>query len=219
VPTPSRLRRLRRRPPTVGDMARPPRMQICDGTYHVTSRGNSRRKIFIDESDQIRFLTLFGLVVQLRRWTCHGYCLMPSHYHLLFTTKEADLARGMQRLNSTYAQSFNKRYADVGHVFQGRYYSVLVETERHMVELCRYIALNPVRAGLCDRAEDWPWSSYRAVAGLVEAPAFLSVEETLKYFGNDTSAARRELVDFVSEGAASQRADRIEAGSDPVSTS
>jgi putative transposase len=124
---------------------------------------------------------------------------MSTHYHLVVRTPNPDLALGMQRLNACYGQEFNHRYRLQGHVFFRRYHSVLIEREAHLLELWRYVAMNPVRAGLCTSAEEWPWSSYGAVLGALPSPAFLSAEWVLELFGRDAANARRRLRMFVEE--------------------
>ena len=144
-------------------MARPPRILVPGGVYHVTGRGNRKQLIFRDDRDCEWFLAIAEEVSGRRSWEPLAYCLMPNHYHLVVQTPKPDLSLGMQRLNSRYAQAFNHRHDASGHLFQGRFHSVLVGHERHLLELARYLALNPVRAGLCDRPGEWRWSSYREI--------------------------------------------------------
>lgn len=110
-------------------------------------------------------LEVLGRVVEQFRWKCHAYCLMDNHYHLLVETEEGNLSRGMRQLNGIYTQTFNRRHGRVGHVLQGRYKAILVEKGRHLLELCRYVVLNPARAGAVKTPGAWKWSSYRATAG------------------------------------------------------
>ena len=140
---------------------------------------------------------LLGLLVDRYGWHCYGYCLMTTHYHLLVMTPRPDLARGMQWLNGLYAQMFNRRHAHEGHVFRGRYNSTLVEAEGHLVELHRYLPLNPVRAGVCGSPSDWPWSSYRATIGLDPAPGFLMLGPVLELFAVSEGVARKRFAAFV----------------------
>ena len=144
-------------------MARPPRILVPGGIYHVTGRGNRKQLIFRDDRDCEWFLAIADEVSEKRGWERLAYCLMPNHYHLLVQTPKPDLSLGMQRLNSRYAQAFNHRHETSGHLFQGRFHAVLVGYESHLLELARYLALNPVRAGLCDRPGEWRWSSYREI--------------------------------------------------------
>jgi REP-associated tyrosine transposase len=176
---------------------RPPREQIPGATYHVTSRGNRRQPIYEDDDDRVLFLKLLRDVVFTHKWIFHFYCLMTTHYHLVFSTPAPDLAVGMHRLNGIYARCFNRRHGHSGHVFERRYHSVLVKRDSHFMGLCRYVALNPVRAGLCTSALDWPWSSYRAAVGAARCPDFVSLAAIHRGFAQDERAARRLLRLFV----------------------
>jgi len=141
-------------------MARAPRVQFAGGVYHVTARGNRRQAIYQDDDDRRRFLRIHDRVVRRYGWRIHAYCLMTNHFHLLIETPEANLSRGMQRLNSEYATYYNTRFALVGHLFQQRFVSRIIESEMYFHEVLRYIAFNPVRAGLCEHPAEWPWSSF-----------------------------------------------------------
>src|SRR5438874_2291483 len=143
-------------------MARPRRLQVAGGFFHVTARGNRRQPVFTDDVDVERFLAILAEVAARYGWRVHAYCLMTNHYHLLVETPEANLSAGFHRLNFLYAQWFNRRHGLDGHLFQGRFHSVLIERQEHLIELARYIVLNPVRAGLCGHPGEWRWSSYRA---------------------------------------------------------
>jgi putative transposase len=184
-------------------MARQLRNEFPGAVYHVTSRGNARGRLFYEQRDEGVYLRTLARVVEDSRWLCHAYCLMPNHVHLVLETPKPNLALGMRRLNSTYAQAFNQRRGRVGHVFQGRYKAVLVERETHLLEVCRYVVLNPVRAGLCATAADWPTSSYRATAGHSDPPRFLSVAWILGQFGANTVEARERYRAFVADGSGS----------------
>jgi REP-associated tyrosine transposase len=164
-------------------MPRSRRPEVAGGIHHVTARGNGRRIVFRDDADRIVFLRFVREVVGRCDWSCLTYCLMDNHFHLLVMTNEPTLAVGMQRLNGRYAQHFNARHGQSGHLWQGRYHSELIEREPHLLEAFRYIALNPVRSGLCKSPEAWPWSAHRAVAGL-EPAAFVAVPQTLGYFAS-----------------------------------
>jgi putative transposase len=193
-------------PLTLPAMPRPPRLQVPGGIYHVTSRGNRHEAIFHEGIDRERFLSMFGEVAALCLWRCHAYCLMSNHYHLLLETQEGNISSGMQRLNGRYARWFNRRHGFEGHVFQERFHTVLVESNWHLLELSRYIAMNPVRAGLCSHAADWPWSSYRALVGQTPAPPFLSSETVLANFGSTPDLARRAFCRFLDDALPSQSA-------------
>ncbi len=142
----------------VSDVSRRPRNLLNDGVFHVTARTTDDRALFRDDSDRGRFIALLTQTVRTLRWSCHAYCLMTTHYHLLVETSQASLSKGMHRLNGVYAQGFNKRHARKGHVFEERFSAFVVESDEHFVAACQYVLGNPVRAGICDLAEDWPWS-------------------------------------------------------------
>lgn len=185
---------------SVQTVARPLRLEYAGAVYHVTSRANARGPLFRDDPDRRAFLRTLAEVVARYRWLCHAYCLMDNHYHLLLETPRPNLALGLRRLNGVYAQAFNRRHRRVGHLVQGRYKAVLVERESHLLELCRYVVLNPVRARLCATATEWTWSSYRATAGEAPVPAFLTVAWVLAHFGAPTQEAARRYRTFVAEG-------------------
>ena len=189
-------------------MPRPPRLQAPGATYHVTTRGNRRQEIFTDPRDRLRFLQLLEQVVGLLGWRCHAYCLMTNHYHLLVQTLEADISQGMQRLNGAYAKWFNWRHGFEGHLFERRFHDELVEGHAHLLELTRYIVLNPVRAGIVGTAGRWRWSSYDATIGTRPQPAFLTTSWVLSLFSDDPSRARKLYADFVGAGALDYRRSR-----------
>jgi putative transposase len=138
-------------------MPRIARSSLPDGIFHVTARGNAREVIFRDGIDFADFERQLFRVRDYFDWTLHAYCLLPNHYHLIVETSRVDLSTGMQRLNGRYAQSFNERYERVGHVFQNRFKSFVIESEEHFVRALAYVGANPVEAGLCERSDDWPW--------------------------------------------------------------
>ena len=177
-------------------MPRPPREQ-APGIYHVTSRGNRGQVTFATDRDRVRFLGLLDTVCARAGWTVHAYCLMQNHYHLVLEVEDPTLSRGLQQLNGVFAQTFNRRHGFVGHLFQGRFHSVRVDTEPHLLELARYLPLNPVRARLCDEPADWPWSSYRATLGISRAAPFLEVDRVLGLFALDRRRAREAFRAFV----------------------
>jgi putative transposase len=186
------------------DLPRPPRIDAADCTHHITSRGNRRQEIFFDDIDRRRFLGLLDGISANLGWRLHAFCLMTNHYHLVVETRQPNLSRGMHRLNGMYARWFNWRHGFDGHVFQGRFHAVLVDNEAHLLELSRYQALNPVRAGLCASPSAWPWGSYRAVAGLAQPPPFLAVDRVLTYFGRDRQRAQQAFRTFVNDAAHSR---------------
>lgn len=181
-------------------MTRPLRLEFEGALYHITSRGDRQESIYETDADRHGFIALLADVCETYNWMCYAYCLMSNHYHLLIETPEANLSRGMRQLNGVYTQQFNRINHRCGHVFQGRYKSILVDKESYLMELARYIVLNPVRAGMERCAQDWPWSSYRATVGLVKTPGWLHVDWLLSAFGKNKPEAITRYVNFVVEG-------------------
>jgi REP element-mobilizing transposase RayT len=181
-------------------MARPLRIEYPGAVYHITGRGNERQGVFLDDIDRIAFLKLVHQVCDRFNWLCHAYCLMTNHYHLLIETIDPTLSRGMRQLNGVYTQAFNRHHGRVGHLFQGRFKAILVEKDAYLLELCRYVVLNPVRANMVQRAEDWKWSSYRATVGMDEVLPLLTVDWILSQFDNLRLNAQEAYKHFVSVG-------------------
>lgn len=185
---------------TVVGMPRPPRPQYAGGVYHVTAQSNTGRIAFEEDLEREWFLELLLAVVERRRWSCRSYCLLSTHYHLLIRTPEPDIAAGMQYLNGCYAQRANWRREEDGHVFKRRYRARTVTTEAHALEIHRYIALNPVRAGLVRNPLDWKWSSLAALLGRCRPDEFLDAQSVWAEFGPGVVSARRRLRTFVWDG-------------------
>lgn len=181
-------------------MARPLRIEFAGALYHVTARGNARQDIYADDNDRQTFLSLLQRAVERFGWYCHAYCLMDNHYHLLIETSTPSLSKGMKYLNGTYTQYYNRQHKRVGHVFQGRFKAILVQKDAYLLELARYIALNPVRAGMVRSAKDWPWSSYRATAGHENAAACLTTDWVLAGFAKTKAIAQQHYREFVRQG-------------------
>ena len=178
-------------------MPRAHRIQVAGGIYNVGSRGNGRRTLFHDAVAYELFLELLGGTVARFDWLCHTYCLMPNHFHLLIETTEANISQGAQWLKGRYAQWFNKRHGQTGHLFEGRFYGKPVESDAGFLELVRYMLNNPVRAGLCASPDGWKWSCYRALVGATRPPPFLSTGRLLGHFAGDSRRARTELRRFI----------------------
>jgi REP element-mobilizing transposase RayT len=171
-------------------VARPPRIEVAGGIYHVVARGNERRLIYRDDNDRATFLELLALTLERHGWQLLAYCLMGNHYHLLVRTQNPDLARGMHYLNARYAQHFNRRHGRVGHLFQGRYKAILVQSDGHLLLTVRYIVRNPVRARLCETPDAWAWSSHAATAGS-KPPGQVSLALVLGLFHPDRRRAHK----------------------------
>lgn len=181
-------------------MARPLRIEFPNAAYHITSRGNARQRIFLDARDYSTFLEILCSVVKKLNWILHVYCLMSNHYHLLLETPEGNLSRGMRQLNGIYTQQFNRRHNRIGHVLQGRYKAILVDKDNYLLELCRYVVLNPVRAGVVRSPKEWQWSSYGSTTGYRKGIPCLTTEWILLQFGNERKEASRRYREFVHEG-------------------
>jgi putative transposase len=181
-------------------MSRPLRLEFAGAIYHLTSRGNDRQKVFFTDTDRELFLNTLSGVVGRYGWICHAYCLMANHYHLLVEMPKANLSIGMRQLNGMYTQSFNRAHKRVGHLFRGRFKAILVEKESYLLELCRYIVLNPVRLRGSVKVQIWKWSSYRATAGLISVPPFMSTDWVLGQFGKSRLQAQKRYREFVREG-------------------
>ena len=147
--------------------------------------------IFLDNSERRRFLRILCAVAERHRLECAAHCLMDNHYHLLARTVQPNISRAIHNLNATYARWWNRRHKRVGHVFQGRFGARIVQDDPYMLTVCRYIVLNPVRAKLVERPEDWPWSSYAATLGASPPPAFLQCSLVLQLLGDDDGVIDR----------------------------
>ena len=190
-------------------MARPLRLEFSGAIYHLTGRGNARQKIFFSDADRQLFLDTLAGAVDRYGWICHAYCLMANHYHLLVETPKPNLSLGMRQLNGIYTQAFNRRHRRVGHLFQGRFKGILIEKESYLLELCRYIVLNPLRVKGGTNPVAWKWSSYQATAGLVAVPEFLSPDWLLEQFGKNRRIAQKRYRDFVRDGRANRPWDEL----------
>jgi REP element-mobilizing transposase RayT len=183
-------------------VARPLRIEYDGAVYHVTSRGNARKPIFKDDGDRSLFLDILQSVNRRYNWLCHAYCLMNNHYHVVIETPDGNLSKGMRQLNGVYTQDFNRRHHHVGHVFQGRYKAILIQKDRHLLEVSRYVVLNPIRAWLIEEPDAWAWSSYQATAGMKKAHPCLTTEWVLCQFGESKKTAEDQYRQFVKAGMA-----------------
>jgi putative transposase len=170
-------------------MTRPQRQDYPGAIHHVFVRGVARCVIAADDDDYERGLLLLERAVSRFEFRCHAWCFLPNHYHLLVTSELGNLSKAMHWLGTCSAQTFNRRHERSGHLYQGRFESRLVEDDDYLLELARYVPLNPVRAELCDSPEDWRWSSYAATTGLLPKPGYLDPETLLEGLGSRTAYA------------------------------
>lgn len=176
-----------------------PRGDLPAGTYHVMTRSGGPIPIFVDDQDRTFFCMLLMRVMGRQIWACRAFCLMITHYHLLLDVPDNSLQNGIRSLNGGHARRFNARHGRIGHLFGARYHCVRVESDAHMLELLRYIALNPVEAGLCKRPSDWFWSSYRGCADIDAGFPFVDASPLRAYFGGEHRRATQLLRAFVGD--------------------
>jgi putative transposase len=181
-------------------MTRPLRLEFPGALYHVTSRGDRQGRIYCDDVDRGAWLDILAKVCARHNLVVHSFCQMTNHYHILVETADANLSQGMRHLNGLYSQYFNRRYELVGHLFQGRYKAILVQKERYLLELSRYVVLNPLRAGLVRSLEDWRWSSHHFYINGEAAPDWLQMDWLLSQFGISRIEAVRAYGRFVLAG-------------------
>ena len=181
-------------------MARPIRIEFSGALYHVTSRGDRREAIYDDDGDRACFLDILGQVAADFNWICHAYCLMTNHYHLVIETPDSNLSKGMRQLNGVFTQNSNRRHGRAGHLFQGRFKAILVDGDSYLLELARYVVLNPVRARMVSQPGAWPWSSYGAMVGDAPVPPWLAIDGLLAAFATRRATAVEHYIRFVSEG-------------------
>jgi REP element-mobilizing transposase RayT len=181
-------------------MTRSLRINLEGALYHVTVRGNEKKNIYRTDGDRHHFLSILADVAKKRGWACYAYCLMDNHYHLLIKVESPTLSQGMRDINSTYSQRFNRMHKRVGHLFQGRFHSAIIESEGYFLEAVRYVVLNPVRANLVSNAGEWKWSSYRGTIGSAKPHRLLDIKAVLERFGGNIQEARQKYAQFVSEG-------------------
>jgi putative transposase len=177
-------------------MPRTPRGELSDGVYHVYARGNAKEAIYRDDRDRRIYLQVLETTIGRSGWTCLSYCLMNNHVHLLLESPGTTLSGGMHRLHTSYAQRFNLRHDRVGHLFQGRFGLVPVQSDAQLCVAAAYIARNPVDAGLCQRPEEWIWSSYAAAAGAASGPVWVASDQLLSFFGSRKDVARHTFAAF-----------------------
>ena len=181
-------------------MSRPLRIEFPGALYHVTSRGDRKEAIYDDDRDRYQFLEILGDTASIYNWGVLAYCLMGNHYHLVVRTPDANLSGGMRHLNGVFTQASNRRHNRSGHLFQGRYKAILVDEDAYLLELSRYVVLNPVRAGLVHTPQEWPWSSYLPTLRPRTAPEWLLTHDLLAQFSLDPGKAVKKYLEFVCAG-------------------
>lgn len=186
-------------------MARPLRIELAGGLYHVTSRGDRREDIYKDDTDRLAWLDTLAQCCERFNWAIHAWCQMSNHYHLIVETAEGNLSAGMRQLNGVYTQAVNRRYRHAGHVFQGRYKAILIERDSYLLELLRYVVLNPVRAAMVKDVRQWKWSSYHATVGAAPTPPWLHTAWLLDQFGKQRARQIARYIDFVRQGVRGAR--------------
>ena len=181
-------------------MARPLRLEISGGLYHVTSRGDRREDIYHDDTDRDIWLTTLAQCCERFNWAIHAWCQMSNHYHLIIETPDGNLSAGMRQLNGVYTQIVNRRHQRVGHVFQGRYKAILVDRDSYLLELSRYVVLNPVRATMVKHTRHWKWSSYHATIDKDLRPEWLHVDWLLSQLAHQRNRQVERYIEFVQQG-------------------
>lgn len=181
-------------------MARQLRIEYEGALYHVTSRGNLRERVFFEDRDKERFLAILARTKERYGYLLHAYVLMDNHYHLLLETPKANLSQIMQNINTSYTVYVNRKYQRNGHLFQGRFKGIIVDKDEYLVALSRYIHLNPVRAKVVQRPEDFRWASYRTYIGQGEKEALVDAAETLRYFSEHKDKASKAYKEYVEGG-------------------
>ena len=189
-------------------MARRPRLQFPGAVYHVMSRGNRKSAIFTTDDDRRRFMNVLGEVAQTYHVRVYAALLMDTHYHLILDTPRGNLSAMMRQLNGVYAQDNNRCYALTGHTFEARFHSIVVQRERYLRMVARYVVLNPVKAQLCADAASWPWTTFRATAGLEPSPPWLDTDWIVWAFrATSLCEAQERFRDYVNGNVAGHAAD------------
>ena len=190
-------------------MARPLRIEFPGAFYHITSRGDRREPIFEDDTDRRTFLDICGAALKRYDASLLAYCLMGNHYHLVVQTHKANLSELLRQVNGVYTQNYNRRHGMVGHLFQGRFKAILVDSDAYLLLVCRYVELNPLRAKIARHLDDWKWSSYRAHTGKECPPPWLDTSTVHGYLLGHTAIDANDVI-----VAAARYARLVEQGQD-----
>ncbi|MDA8099424.1 MAG: transposase [Nitrospiraceae bacterium] len=188
-------------------MARKPRIEFSGAFYHVIVRGNQKQRIFKDTADFQKYLLILTVYKNRMGSRIYAYVLMNNHIHLLIETGDIPLSKVMQGINQSYTLYFNRRYRTVGHLFQGRYKAILCDREAYLLGLVQYIHRNPLRAGIADRLDGYPWSSHHAYSGKKNPLGLVDTDHVLRLFSENRSRARRKYREFMAEGDAYDKND------------
>jgi putative transposase len=181
-------------------MSRPLRIEYPGAVYHVTARANGRQKLFTCAEDGNYFIKLLAREIAQQRWFCYAYCLLGDHYHLVIETPEANLGRGIGRLNMAYSQWFGRRHDQSGHLFSGRYKAIIFQKKHHLLPVCRHVVLNPLRLQAINQTDQWKWSSYRSTAFIEPVPSWLASDRLLAQFGSNIRDPGNSWCKYVAEG-------------------
>ena len=193
-------------------MARALRILFSGAIYHVTSRGNAKQDVYIDDNDRTLFLDILDKCVKRYGFIIHAFCLMDNHYHLLIETPDGNLSDGMRHINQVYTQKFNWRHNRVGHLFQGRFKAAMIEQDSHLLEVIRYVVNNPVRAGYVESPSDYHWSSYRQTAGMSRGFGWLTTSWVLEQFSGTKGQKQNQYAQFVNEDMEGKMKDEFAIG-------
>lgn len=180
-------------------MARQLRIQYPSAIYHIMARGDGGQNIFNNPGDYKMFLKTYQKVLEDYNWISYAYCLMPNHYHLFIKIMDPNLSLGMKQLNGVYTKQYNIKRGRLGHVFQGRFKSILVEDLGYQGKLIRYIVMNPIRAGLVKNVGDWRWSSHKEMIDEKIESRCLHRKEALRFFEEDIYKARKRYIEYLCE--------------------
>ncbi len=192
-------------------MSRKPRQFIISQNtlYHIVCRGNNKRRIFRRSRDYQKFLTIITETKKKFPFYFYSYSFLPNHFHLEIETQEIPISKIMHQINSSYAKYFHREYQTVGHLFQDRFYSSVIDKESYFWEVGRYIDLNAVRAGLTKGIGDYKWSSYSIYCQKDYSGSLIDPERFLKFMGGDPEKARIDYLKFVEEGLKKEEAPRF----------